>query len=125
MEKEIWKDVRGYNGKYKVSNMGRVKSYKKRKSSILKPILNEKNYYYIELYSNGCRKKYLLHRLVLETFKGLGIYPNNCCNHIDCDKTNNKLSNLEWCTNTENTKHYYQFKKTGIVKAINNECNNI
>ena len=125
MQKEIWKDVRGLKKHYKVSNMGRVKSYKKRKPAILKPMKNKSGYYFVGLFFKGTSKDYLIHRLVLETFKGLGEFPKIYCNHIDCDKTNNKLSNLEWCTNVENSKHYAEFKKTGIIKPINNECNYI
>ena len=113
---EIWKDIKGYEGLYQVSNIGRVKSLERvvfrkngRKFSvkerILKPRPNYKGYLQIQLYdSSGKRKFFLVHRLVCEAFHE---NPENkpCVNHIDENKANNSASNLEWCTYEENLNH--------------------
>lgn len=99
--KEIWKDVEGYEGCYQVSNFGRVKSLgngKTHNSSerILKGN-NIKGYLVVNLSKEGNKKQYLIHRLVAQAFIP---NPNKLLqvNHIDEDKTNNKVSNLEWCS---------------------------
>ena len=111
MENEVWKDIDGYEGLYQVSNLGRVKSLKNKK--ILKYSKNYKGYCQINLYKNGKRKKYCIHRLV-----ALG-YVNNILNkeqvnHIDGNKENNCVYNLEWVTCSENNKHAY---KIGLNKS--------
>ena len=113
---EIWKDVKGYEGLYQVSNMGRVKSLERtvtrkngRKQTIreriLKPRTNQDGYLRVTLYNNGNKiKQFLVHRLVCEAFHE---NPENkpCVNHKDENKTNNIASNLEWCTASENSNH--------------------
>lgn len=95
--------MEGYEGKYQVSNLGRIKSLSYRNtgiSKILVPKIN-KGYYEIGLYLNGIRKMFFVHRLVALTFIP---NPNNLpqINHIDEDKTNNCVDNLEWCTQAYN-----------------------
>lgn len=97
---EIWKDIKGYEGLYQISNFGRVK----RNGNILKPI-DSHGYKYVHLCNkNHERKNHAIHRLVALTF----IYnPSNLpqVNHIDGDKSNNLITNLEWVTATENAYH--------------------
>ena len=103
---EIWKDIKGYEGLYQVSNLGRVKSLermmKNRKcEEIIKvPSLGGKGYYRLPLCNNGINKYYFVHRLVAEAFK-----PNKenkpTVDHIDRNKTNNCVSNLRWATYKE------------------------
>ena len=100
---EIWKDVVGYEGLYKISNTGRVKSVKRDK--ILKEQLNERGYLRVSLSKNNKQKIYSVHRLVMITF--IGYEEGKQVNHIDGDKTNNRLDNLEWTTQSENMKHAY------------------
>lgn len=82
--------------KYQVSNLGRIKSFVRKKTKILKPGKCERGYYRFKL--NG--KNFLLHRLVMITFRGQRIGLE--VDHIDGDKSNNKLSNLRYCTRSEN-----------------------
>lgn len=112
-EKEIWRDVVGYEGLYQVSNYGNVKSLSREvnngngtyftKEKILKPMENHKGYLGVELQD----KWHFIHRIVATTFIE---NPENKpqVNHIDCDKKNNRVENLEWCTNSENQIHAYK-----------------
>lgn len=116
--KEVWKPIRCYEGIYEVSNLGHVKRLKtfvehngvygaknKKlvKERILKPVYS-RNYQYVKLCKKGIDTRYLVHRLVAETFID---NPNNKkeVNHIDGNKQNNRADNLEWCTHKENCKH--------------------
>lgn len=105
---EIWKPVVGYEGKYEVSNLGRVRSLSRvidmpsklgniyplhHNGKVLKMRLNNKGYYYLRL----CGKMFTVHRLVAKAFVS---NPNgySCVNHKDENPKNNKAENLEWCT---------------------------
>lgn len=106
---EIWKPVFNYEGLYEVSNYGRVKSLprnNKKHESILKPYINRRNgYVYYGLYRNNIYKSHRAHKLVMEAFteyKSLGYVLYQEIDHIDGDKTNNALSNLEVVTHLEN-----------------------
>lgn len=107
MNKEMWKDIVGYEGLYWVSNLGNIKS----KKCQLKPILNEKGYCKVELSKKGKRKRYFIHRLVAIHFIE-NTYSKEQINHKDGCKTNNCVNNLEWCTNLENQRHAI---KNGLV----------
>lgn len=112
--KEEWQDIKGYEGKYQISNMGNVKSihYKKSKEineRILKPrFVTRKghNYYYVVLSKDNIPHTFKIHRLVAEYFIP---NPQNkpVVNHKDGNKQNNKVENLEWCTVAENNRHCY------------------
>lgn len=93
-----WKPIKGYEGLYEVSDTGLVRS----NSTVLKPHIKN-GYLAINLYNKKC-KHYYIHRLVAETFID---NKNNYkyVNHIDCDKHNNNVNNLEWCTQKENITH--------------------
>lgn len=123
--KEIWRDVKDYEGKYEVSNLGRVRSLNylhTGKERLLKKQLYKNGYEYVCLYKNGEEKKCKIHRLVAMAF-----IPNPdglpCVNHKDENPSNNVTSNLEWCTaaynnaygtRTERTfKRVYQYMKDG------------
>ncbi len=101
---EIFKDIKGYEGIYQVSNLGNIKSYNKYKEGkILIPYRINSGYEMVSL--RGCiNKSYLIHRLVAKTFL---LNPKNKreVNHINGIKTDNRLENLEWSTPSENMKH--------------------
>lgn len=94
--KEIWKDIEGYEGDYQVSNFGRVKSLKFGKELILKPVITTKKYLQVNLCKNKIRKVYHIHRLVAQAFIS---NPNSLpqVNHKDENPSNNSVENLEWC----------------------------
>ena len=107
MTKEIWRDIDGYEGRYQVSDQGRVKSLERkgrRKERILKPGLDKDGYLLVNLWAGGKQKNHKVHRLVCQAFHE---NPDGkpCVNHIDENKTNNCASNLEWCTHKENNTH--------------------
>lgn len=120
---EIWKDIKGYEGQYQVSNLGRVKSLDRYvpcnrgvtllKSQIMKP-MERKGYLRVSLSKDNKDTAFSIHRLVADAFVD---NPDNKpqVNHIDGNKQNNIASNLEWCTNGENQLHAY---KTGLHKVL-------
>ena len=118
----VWKDIKGYENKYKISNYGDVISlprFKKNHSKFqevpMKKIsqkVNKKNgYVYVYLCNDGKYKNIRLHKIVAENFID---NPNNYnqINHIDGNKTNNRVDNLEWCDCSYNIKDMYKRKGT-------------
>lgn len=111
---EIWKDVNGYENLYQVSNKGRVKTLHKPdqgcstldENNIKKidDVTRHKGYCLVQLYKDGKKKMVRVHRLVAEAF-----IPNpmnySQVNHIDGNKTNNCVENLEWCSGKHNMQH--------------------
>ena len=111
MNKEIWRDVKGYEGLYQVSDQGRAKSLERKdrfgrtvKERILKPAVTQDGYLKVTLWAGGKPKTLRVHRLVCEAFYD---NPDNKSdvNHINEDKTDNRACNLEWCTRRENNNH--------------------
>jgi hypothetical protein len=102
MSKEIWKDIKGYESRYKISNLGRVKSLLSNK--ILTNNLGSAGYYQVSLYKDDKGKSTTIHRLISIHFID---NPLNkpCVNHIDSNRKNNNIENLEWCTQGENLQH--------------------
>lgn len=107
---ETWKVVVNSNDKYEVSNTGKVR--RKETGRILTPSLNFCGYEYVTICFSGKHKQIRVHRAVAEAFIP---NPENKpeVNHIDGDKLNNCVENLEWCTRLENEQHAW---KTGLKK---------
>ena len=96
MKKEYWKPIKGYEGLYEVSNLGRVKSLKFGKERMLKVSKDKKGYLHVVLCKENILKTYYVHRLVAEAFiDNTDNLP--CVNHKDENPQNNVVSNLEWC----------------------------
>jgi hypothetical protein len=109
MQEEIWKDIKGYEGLYQVSSYGRVKSLCRIDSNnhiVKEKYLKQKGGEYprVVLSKNGKIKQFLTHRLVCIAFIP-NIQQKKCVNHIDEDKKNNNVDNLEWVTYSENQNH--------------------
>lgn len=113
---EIWKDIDGFKGKYQVSNYGNVKSLIHDKPRLLKPSLTN-GYLTVTLSNKKGSSKYLVHRLVAFAFIP---NPNNYkeVNHIDEIKTNNCVTNLEWCTRAYNMAYGTARLRQGISRGI-------
>jgi len=103
---EIWKDIPGYEGLYRVSNIGRVWSVYH--SRILSNKKAGRGYLSIQLCKKGVKRRFYIHRLVAGGF--LPVPDKERCeiNHKNLDKTNNCVSNLEWVTPSENFEHAYR-----------------
>ena len=111
----IWKDIKGYEGLYQVSNTGLVKGidrfvkpYDKSgywwRGKILSQVYN-RGYYHVSLCKDGKVSQYKVAILVLSTFKGKPYRSDLHCNHIDGNPSNNNIDNLEWTTPQENQIH--------------------
>ena len=104
---ETWKDIVGYEEKYQVSNIGRVRNRTTKK--MLNKRIGTSGYYKVNLYSNKQVKTIEVHRLVAETFIEKSENKNEV-NHIDGNKLNNNITNLEWVTHKENIEHAWKTK---------------
>lgn len=113
---EIWKPVVGFDS-YEVSNRGHVRSFKRKTPQILKLKRDGRGYTRVGLYAGDKQKWCLVHRLVAQTFIP-NLFNKPQINHIDGDKTNNCVENLEWCTAGENRCHAYA---TGLQAKIQGE----
>lgn len=146
LKKEIWKPIPNYEKDYEASNLGRIRtaitktSYSKRNGErhwqqrILKyKSKNENTYktgYRVDLWKNGKPKTYLVARLVASAFIKNELSNNKLTiNHIDGNRLNNKIENLEWCSLSDNIKKGFQTglfsnqKKIKIINKITNEEN--
>ena len=120
--KEEWKDIEGYEGLYQVSSFGNIKKIaytaktkkgiRYHKAKYIKQQLAKNGYYIVGLYKERKCKQYYVHRLVAKAFLE---NEKEMVNHIDGNKKNNMLSNLEWCTRQENEIHAW---KIGLKEKI-------
>lgn len=108
---ELWRDIKGYENEYQISTIGRLKSVKS--NLIMKPMVATNGYLIACLWQNNKQRKITIHRLVADAF-----LPNPHglpeINHIDEDKTNNRVENLEWCT------HLYNMNYGNVCRKIGN-----
>jgi len=125
--KEVWKDIKGYEGLYQVSNLGRVRNAD---GHVHTPKKHNKGYYHVHLSDGHDKiKAKLVHRLVAEAFIP---NPNNypCVNHINEHKTDNRAENLEWCTHSVNMLKHFEIcprkvslKHNCLIEQIDKEGN--
>ena len=116
---EEWKRINGFDD-YAISNMGRIKSYRRRTPKIMKPMPEEKGYLRVLLTDNmGQRQMKSVHRLVAEAFVP---NPDNKpqVNHINQIKSDNRAENLNWMTNKENNNYSDKNKRARITHTTNN-----
>ena len=130
-DSEVWRDVKGFEGLYQVSNMGRMKILAhtnkrgyKRKGKIMKLSFNAYGYRQVGIFKNGKRYTRRVHRLVAQAFIP---NPNNypIINHKDEVRTNNKVSNLEWCTVEYNNNYGTRNIKGSITKTNGLRCKKV
>lgn len=128
MEEE-WRDIEGYESKYQVSSMGRVKSldYNRTcKEKIMKPYKNTWGYLQVGLCKNNKIKRFLVHRLVAAAFIP---NPENkpCIDHLNTIKDDNSVENLMWCTYKENSNNPISRNRlldnSPVVKFGKDNCN--
>lgn len=118
---EEWRDIPGLEGRYEVSNHGRIRSVARFfdtggkgtrtiASTIKKPRVTNQSYHFVMVWINGCYKRVYIHRSValafLENPEGKPIV-----NHKDRNRQNNHISNLEWATASENVRHWQEDEK--------------
>lgn len=108
---EEWRDIKDYEGKYQISNYGRLKNSQ---NYILSPFYDKEGYQRIYLWKNGKRKSWLVHRLVANTFIKKP-YNKNFVDHIDTIRDNNIVSNLKWVNYLENANN--PITKNNVLKA--------
>jgi hypothetical protein len=108
---EIWKDIKGYEGLYQISNLGRIKSLDKKdsigrkiKGKLMRNIVRKDGYFGIILSKDGKAKDFLIHRLVAQAFV-LNKDNYKEVNHKDECKQNNNATNLEWCNRKYNVNY--------------------
>lgn len=113
MQIEVWKEVKNYSELYEVSDFGHVRSVKSGK--LLKQHIDHGGYVYVCLCKPGEKKNKKVHRLVADAFiRNPEI--KDFVNHKNGVKTDNSVSNLEWCTKSENERHA---RKHGLKRATN------
>lgn len=118
MNSEVWKDIKGYEGLYQVSNLGNVRSLNFNhigEIRVLKPILNRYGYLFVNLCHEGKVKTLKIHRIVASAFlENPGNLPQ--VNHKDEDKKNNRVENLEWCDARYNSN--YGTRNERVAKSL-------
>lgn len=112
---EQWKPIEGYEETYEVSSLGNVRNI--RTGRLLKLLKHSKGYRRVHLHLNGCRTTYYVHRLVAYQFiPNVSNKPE--VNHIDGQKTNNVVQNLEWVTMSENNALFSRCRAKSMKEKI-------
>ena len=127
VKSEVWKDIPEYEGTYQISNLGNVRSisrsvkgYKSRyciPTRLKKKTINASGYEVVGLWKNNRQNLVFIHRLIAEAFiENPNRYPE--VNHVDGNKQNNDISNLEWCSPRMNVDHAYRAGLTTRAKKV-------
>lgn len=129
MSNEIWKPIKGYETLYSVSNLGRVRSepryvrctggFRFKPDTILRPYDNGNGYLATHFHINGKRTVHYIHRLVADAFIE-NPYSKPEVNHLDYNRKNNCAWNLEWCTDSENTRYSIPHMRGPKKKVFSN-----
>ena len=132
---ELWKDIKGFEGAYQISNYGRVRSLRRtmmwgrnlKTLRVLEEVImaqqlligsHNTEYFAVWLRKPKVHKKMFIHRLVAEAFvPNLDPETMTIVNHRDSDKGNNHATNLEWITQSDNVRHY--FRRKNITETMN------
>jgi len=116
----MWKTICNFN-QYTISDKGEIKSYKRNKEGyIMKKQEDKDGYFKVSLYKEGKYTRMFIHRLVMMTFNPVKKMEKLQVNHLDGDKKNNDINNLEWCTHKENIKHAINMGLKNSSKGVNN-----
>lgn len=122
LDGEVWVNISGYNEKYQISNLGRVKSFKYKQPYLLCLEANSKGYLRVSLHKHGRRQRVFVHRLVAQYF-----VPNddpltkNTVDHIDGNKLRNTYDNLQWLSLSDNIRAYNIRKKKSDLSKIHSQ----
>lgn len=119
LENEIWKPIKGYEGLYEISSFGKVLTVKRQGTSggFVKVTVRKDGYIQVLLSKDGKQKNHLVHRLVATAFLPMQTGKSQV-NHIDGNRNNNMVSNLEWCTAQENTLHSHDVLEKNTKRVI-------
>lgn len=120
---EIWKDIKGYEGLYQASNLGRIKSLRNyhQTGRILKTFKRPNGYLIVTLCNRGKQTTKSVHRLVAETFIEKESNKDQV-NHKNGNKEDNRVDNLEWCTCKENINHAWENGLSKVTKGMREHC---
>ena len=122
---EEWRDIKGYEGFYQVSNLGRVRNMNYRgkhgRMKNLKGTPDKDGYLRVTLWKNSTQKTYKIHRLVAQHFIS-NPYNLTCINHKDENKLNNNADNLEWCTIKYNNTYGTRIERAAKTKSKKIKC---
>lgn len=124
LENEEWKEISGLDSKYFISSEGRVLSLCLDGYKLLRPFICGDGYYYVDLRKNGKDHKSLVHRLVAEAFID-NPKSKPIVHHKDTNRKNNKVSNLQWVTDTEHTAIHLEINQERKKQKEQTENENI
>lgn len=114
-----WEDIKGYESLYQVSNNGKIRN--KQTGKILKAAISNKGYYMVALSKNNKIHSYTVHKLVMENHNRSS-YKDEVINHIDSNKLNNHIDNLEYVTQKENVRKAWE---SGLCENIRKHAKNM